>query len=61
MSTIYFHQKLRAEILEMIEAETERLASGAYSEFPVYREQVGYLRALKTVLEIGEEIEKGMT
>lgn len=61
MLTIPFHQQLRKEILQEIEIETNRLISGECKEYPVYREQVGYLRALKTVLEVAERIERGMT
>jgi len=48
-------------LMEEIEAETARLISGEYKEYSVYREQVGYLRAMKTVLKVAEDIEKGMT
>lgn len=61
MATVYFHQLLRAKLTEHMNNEIERMISGEYHDYAVYREQVGYLRALKTVLEVAEEIERGMT
>lgn len=60
MSTIHFHQLLRKKVQEAIDAECDRIVDG-YNDFYMYREQVGYLRGMKTVLDIAEEIEKGMT
>ena len=61
MSTIAFHRRLREKLAETIANETDRITSGEYRDYAVYREQVGYLRALKTVLDLAEEIERGMT
>lgn len=60
MSLIHFHTALRAKVQEEIAAELERM-SGGYSDYTVYREAVGYLKGMKTVLDIAENIEKGLT
>lgn len=60
MATIQFHAHLRKRVGEIIERETDQIVGG-YSAYDVYREQVGYLKGLKEVLAIAEEIEKGMT
>lgn len=60
MAIIPFHAHLRAKVLEEIQAEHERMAGG-YGAYEVYREQVGYLKGLKTVLDLAEQIEKGLT
>lgn len=60
MASIHFHQLLRKKVQEEIDAERERILGG-YNDFTVYREQVGYLRGLQTVLDVAEDIEKGMT
>ena len=61
MSTIVFHRRLHEKLTEEIAKETDRIISGEYRDYSVYREQVGYLRALKTVLDLADEIEQGMT
>jgi hypothetical protein len=60
MAQIRFHHLLREKIMIEIGDETERLAGG-YADYAVYREQVGYLKALKRVLELADDLEKGMT
>lgn len=61
MSTVVFHRRLREKLTEHMNNEIERMVSGDYKDYAVYREQVGYLRALQTVLDLAEEIEQGMT
>lgn len=60
MAQIRFHQVLRDKIVEDIANEMERISNG-YPDYAVYREQVGYVRALRKVLELADEVEKGMT
>jgi hypothetical protein len=60
VATIQFHQAVRNRVQELIDAEVERIISG-YPDYSVYREQIGYLKGLRAVLTIAEEIEKGMT
>lgn len=60
MAQIRFHQLLREKIAEAYGAESDRILGG-YSDYAVYREQVGLLKGLKLALELAEEIEKGMT
>jgi len=60
MAFIQFHSALRAKVEEEIAAEQARMGSG-YNDYNVYREQVGYLRGLKMVLTMAEEIEQGLT
>jgi hypothetical protein len=60
MPIIPFHSALRAKVQEEIGAELERMGGG-YADYNVYKEAVGYLKGLKTVLDIAEDIEKGMT
>lgn len=55
-----FHIALQKRAMEEIEAEVDRIVGG-YPDYSVYREQVGYLKGLKAVLDMAEQIEKGMT
>ena len=50
-----FFQNLEKEILEMLERHAAELSSGKAQSFDDYRYRVGYIKALKDVLEVARE------
>jgi len=60
MARIRFHELLRAKAMEQYDAESNRILDG-YPDYAVYREQVGFLRGIKLMLQLADEVEKGMT
>ena len=53
-----FHRMLYDELVEIITGRHEALANGSAASFEEYRSQVGYLSALKDVMERCREIER---
>lgn len=53
-----FHLALKKRMDDVAKGTSERIATGVPSKWEDYREQVGYLRALRDVEEMCEQIEK---
>ena len=53
-----FHKMLHDELIDIIEGRHEALANGSAASFEEYKSQVGYLSALKDVLQRCLEIER---
>jgi hypothetical protein len=52
-----FHLLLDGKIQEAVERMVESLVEGGASDYPKYKEIVGYVRGLKDALKYCEEIE----
>jgi hypothetical protein len=59
-SESYFHKLLRNRIGEEILSRTSYLAEGSAIDFPDYRYRVGYLQALRDVVEMCSDIERAL-
>lgn len=58
MPNTRFHNLLEARVKEVIEAETAQIIGGLPSDFPAYREAVGYIRGLNAALLLCDQIEE---
>lgn len=56
-----FHAELRQRLGDRKLKLAEELASGSVVTIEAYREQVGYIRALKDVLDVCIEVETKVT
>jgi len=52
-----FHLLLDGKIQEAVERMAESLVDGGASDYPSYKDTVGYIRGLKDALKYCEEIE----
>ena len=57
MSRTHFHAKLEARINEAVENRSISIAEGAATDYPHYKENVGYIRGLRDALKFCDEIE----
>ena len=57
MAKTQFQRVLESRIHEAVESRRNSIASGVCSDYPHYREQVGYILGLTDALKICEEIE----
>lgn len=58
MAETRFHSLLRVKIDEAVDARSGSMASGACTDYPSYRESVGYIKGLIDALNLADEIEK---
>ena len=57
MSKTRFHAQLEAKINEAVENRSISIADGAATDYPHYKENVGYIRGLRDALKFCDEIE----
>lgn len=57
MALTRFHTFLREKIEEAIESRSGSMASGACTDYPHYRQQVGHIQGLLQALAFADEIE----
>lgn len=53
-----FHNLLEEKILQEVDNRSKSIASGGASDYPHYRENVGYITGLQAALALCEEIER---
>lgn len=58
MSKTRFHALLEEKIRIEVENRSISLANGGASDYPNYRESVGYIRGLQDAVKLCEEIER---
>lgn len=58
MASNLFHKKLLAKIEDQKLKRQEYLANGYASDYPNYREAVGYLQGLNDVIKLCDDIEQ---
>lgn len=51
-----FHAQLEAKINEAVENRSKSIASGDASDYPHYKENVGYILGLRDALKLCDEI-----
>ena len=56
MSKTRFHAQLEARINEVVENRSKSIASGAATDYPHYKENVGYILGLQDALKICDDI-----
>lgn len=59
MSDIFdlFHRQLDVRVREVMDERMAALAEGGAADYPDYRHRVGYLEALRDVMEICRQLE----
>lgn len=57
MAKTRFHSLLEERIIKAVDSMAMSLASGEASDYPAYRESVGYIRGLREALNLCDEIE----
>ena len=57
MAKTHFQRQLEAKLAERYEEVTAHMAMGTFPDWAAYRNEVGYLRGLRDVLTICEQIE----
>lgn len=58
MAETRFHFQLKAKVEETIDLMAISVASGACTDYPQYREKIGYINGLKAALELADDVEK---
>lgn len=58
MAKTRFHELLERKIKEAVETRSDSLASGHAADYPVYRENVGYINGLKEALTLADDVER---
>ena len=54
-------QILLKKLSEQIESRADMIASGGVSDYPEYRENVGFIRGIKTAISLLEETNSELT
>lgn len=60
MAKTRFHTLLDAKLREVLVSRGEDLTSGVAKDYAEYKFEIGYLRALKDVLKICDEVNEEM-
>lgn len=58
--TTRFHSLLEKKIEETLQSRMASLASGAAADYPLYKENVGYMNGLRDALKLCDEVEQDM-
>ncbi len=53
-----FHTLLEAKVTEQMDTRMMHLSNGGASDYPAYREAVGYVQGLRDALRLCDEVEK---
>lgn len=58
MAITRFHAQLQSKVEEAIDRMAGSIATGVCTDYPQYREKVGYINGLKASLELADDVEK---